>query len=162
GFLAFVVLPTLLSMVYFWLVAANQYVSEADFMVRSGQQSVVSSSGIAQLFGIGAAAQDQSDGYAIVDYLTSHDAVAAANAKLDLVSLFRRPEADWPAMLWYDRPPAETLNDYFRRQVHVTFNSDTGEAVLQVRAFRPGDAQRLAETLLALGEARANDMNQRM
>jgi capsular polysaccharide transport system permease protein len=161
GFLVFVVLPVLLCAIYYFGLAADQFQSEAHFLVRNGQQSAVSSTGIGQLFGIGGLPQDQSDGYAIVDYLGSHDAVAAANQRLDLVALFRRPEADPLARLWWDHPAAETLNAYFHRQVRVTFNPDSGEAVLVARAFRPADAKQLAETLLELGEARANTMNQR-
>jgi capsular polysaccharide transport system permease protein len=155
-----VVLPTLLVAAFQYLVAADQYESEAHFIVRGAQPSG-SASGLGQLLGLGGGNPSAAEAHGVGDYLLSHDAVAATGRSLDLPAIFRRPEADVVTRLWPARPAPETLLKYYRRQVAVRFDAETGITVLNVRAFRPADAHDLAETLLRLGEARINTLNQR-
>lgn len=163
GFLLVVALPTILSAVYFFGVAADQYESEAHFVVKTASQSNSGySSGLAQMFGMGAGLNpSQAESLSVGDYLTSHDAVAALGKRMDLVAIFRRPEADVISRLWYSEPTAEDLVKYYRQQVRVNFSSETGITTLVVRAFRPNDAHALAEALLEFGEERVNLLNQR-
>ncbi|WP_174263720.1 capsule biosynthesis protein [Hyphomicrobium sp. CS1BSMeth3] len=163
GFMLVVALPTLLSAVYFFAIAADQYESEAHFVVKTASQSNSGfNSGLAQMFGLGAGLNpSQSESLSVGDYLTSHDAVAALQRRMDLTAMFRRPEADVIARLWYSEPMAEDLARYYRRQVKVNFSSDTGITTLAVRAFRPEDAHALTEALLEFGEQRVNMLNQR-
>ncbi len=95
------------------------------------------------------------------DYLSSHDAVADLRKHLDLVAMFRRREADLFSRIWSDAPTAEYLLQYFRRQVSVSLDADTGITTLKVHAFRPEDAKQIAEALLELGERRVNVINAR-
>lgn len=159
--LLFVLLPTLLVAAFEYLVAADQYESEALFSVRSAQSAAGSPSALAQMMGLGApgAATDETRG--LKDYLTSHDAVAAIGRSIDLREIFRRPEADPVTRLWSADAPPETLLEYFRDQVSVGTGSDAGYLKLTVRAFRPEDARRVTELLLRLGEQRVNSLNQR-
>ena len=159
-FLLIVLLPTLLVAAFEYLVAADQYESEAHFIVR-GAESNGGGGGLGQLLGLGANTASAAEAHGVSDYLLSHDAVAAARRSIDLPAVFRRPEADVVTRLWHARPAPETLLKYYRRQVEVRFNSETGITTLSVRAFRPSDAHDLAETLLRLGEGRINTLNQR-
>ena len=160
GFYLAVVLPTLLSCVYFFAIASDQYESETHFMVRSSQQTMSAPSGIGQLFGLGGM-QSESESASIADYLNSHDAVETLNERINLVAMFRRPEADPLSRLPFAHPTSETLLKTYRRFVHVSLSDEGGEVYLNVRAFRPEDAKSIAENLLALGEARVNYMNAR-
>ncbi len=162
-FLTIVVTPTLLATLYYIGIAADQYVSEAHFVVKTAAQSNSAySGGIAQMFGMGGGLNpSQSDALSVGDYLTSHDAVAALRKQVDLVGIFRRPEADWISKLWYSEPTAEDLGKYYRQQVAVSFSSETGITTMSVRAFRPADAQMLTQALLDIGEQRVNLLNQR-
>jgi capsular polysaccharide transport system permease protein len=159
-FLLIVVLPTLLLTAGEYLIAADQYESEAHFVVRSNQGDTAASSSLGQMLGLGGG-PSPAEARSVGDYLTSHDAVAALQKKFDLAAIFRRPEADVFTRLHFAKPAAETLLKYYRHQVDVSYNNDTGITDLTVRAFRPKDAQVLAETLLELGEARVNTFNQR-
>ncbi|HWF01156.1 MAG TPA: capsule biosynthesis protein [Caulobacteraceae bacterium] len=161
-FFAVVVAPTLAAALFFFGIAANQYESDAHFVVKTATASYspAGAGGLGQLLGLGASTA-QTDSFSLADYLTSHDAVAAADRKLDLTGIFRRPEADPFSRLWYAHPKAETLLRYYRGHVHAAMNQDTGETVLTVRTFRPADSRALAETLLGLGEARVNEINAR-
>lgn len=162
-FLIVVVLPTLLAALYYFVIAADQYESEARFVVRSTQsQMPQGTGGLGQVLGLAGVLNDsQAQSFSVSDYLGSHDAVGALHDKVDLVSLFRRPEADFVSRLWWPDPSPETLLRYYRRQVTVSFSQDTGITTLRVHAFRPDDARELARWLLTFGELRVNAFNQR-
>lgn len=160
-FFLIVIVPTLLVATVQYFVVANQYESQADFIVRRGDQvGAVSGSGLGQLLGLGGAG-DGAEARSLVDYLTSHDAVAALRKDADLINVFRRQEADPISRLHSASPPSESLLKYFRRQVSISSDTDTGVTVLKARAFRPQDAQMLTERLLQLGEKQVNTYNQR-
>ena len=163
GFLLFVLLPTLLVTGYYFGIAADQFESEARFSVRSSAQSGGSSvSGIGQLLGMGTGLNPaQAESFSVGDYLESHDAVAALRERLPLIDMFRRPEADMVAKLWWPDPTAEGLLRYYHRQVKIAYNGETGITTLRVQAFRPDDSRKIAEVLLELGESRVNDLNRR-
>ena len=156
-----VLLPTLLTAGYLYLVAANQYESEAHFIVSSEASGGGSASGFGSLFGLTAGGSGQSQTMAVPDYLQSHEAVAELGRKLDLVAMFRRPEADILSRLRNPNPTPETLEKYLEKKVKVHHDADTGITELTVHAFRPGDAFAIANQLLQLGEVQVNRMNRR-
>lgn len=161
GFLLIVVLPTLILAGYYYLVASDQYESEAHFTVNAGGSSAIAPSGFGELVGLGVASQSQAAATSVADYMRSHDVVAQLVPRLDLVRMFRRPEADLVSELRDPAPTPELLLKYFRRMAQVRYDRDSGLTTLQVRAFRPDDAYALAQALLALGEKRVNAMNAR-
>ena len=81
--------------------------------------------------------------------------------KLNLVEIWRRPEADLVARLWDSDPPAERLLKYYKRMVNVSHDSSSGTVTLSVRAFRSEDAQAVAEALLTLSEGLVNRLGDR-
>src|SRR6202012_2816410 len=93
-FLFAVILPTILAAAYYYLIAANQYESEAHFIVKKHGQNSSVGSGLGELLGLGEGGVGQSEAHSVADYRISHDAVAALQRKIDLVAVFRRPEAD--------------------------------------------------------------------
>lgn len=156
-----VVLPTLLVAAYYYLIAADQFESEAHFIVSSNAASNQSGGSFGSLFGISAGGASQSQTMAVPDYLESHDAVAALNRRLDLVAIFRRPEADIVSRLHKAAPKPEELQKYFEKMVKVHYDTDTGITTLNVHAFRPVDAHAIADQLLQLSEEQVNRMNRR-
>ncbi|MDF0490485.1 capsule biosynthesis protein [Sphingomonas sp. H39-1-10] len=158
-FVLLVILPTLLAIAFEYLVAANQYESTAQFIVRTPQQAAPMNS-LGQMLGMAGSATN-SDVHSVDAYLLSHDAVDALG-RSRLIGMFRRPEADVATRLWFADPAPETLNDYYRKKVDISTASDTGITTLSVRGFRPADAKALADDLLKMGEQRVNLLNQRM
>jgi len=157
-----VVLPTLLVTAYYMLIAADQYESEAHFLVRSTQPSGQPSAGLSQALSmIGGVTGAPSDAGSVSDYLASHDAVAALAANKDLVGKFRRPEADLFSRLTPAKPTPERLLKFYRNQVKIRLDPDSGITAITVRAFRPEDSYELVNDLLTLGEQRVNTLNQR-
>ena len=92
------------------------------------------------------------------------DAIEELRGKLPLRSMFGREGADflarYPSILY--SPEEEKFYRYFQRMVSVILTDKTGISTLRVRAFRPEDAQQIAQALLSLGEDLVNRINQRM
>jgi capsular polysaccharide transport system permease protein len=157
-----VVLPTLVVGGYLFLIASNQYESEAHFLVRSSNSTPTPSIGISQaLSSVTGISGAQNEAMSVADYLTSHDVVATLRRNDQLVERFHRPDADFLSRLWSADPTPELLLSYYQRQVKVEFNTETGITTLRVHSFRPDDSYQLAEKLLELGEQRVNQLNAR-
>lgn len=161
-FSVFVLAPTVALAAYLWLVAADQYVSEARIVVRDGATENAQASGLGSVIGMaGALTSGQVDAMSVVDYLQSLDAVNALKAAVPLVDIYRRPEADPVARLRYSNPEPERLHDYYGSMVSVRYNGDTAITTISAKAFRPADAKAVTSQLLALAEKRINVMNAR-
>jgi capsular polysaccharide transport system permease protein len=161
SFLLAVVLPTILAATWLFGFAANQFDSEARFLVRARQTNQGAGGIEAMMQGAGFA-RGSEDAMGVRDYLESHDAVAALRKRVPLVDIFRRPEADVVARLWWSDPSAERLLDYFRRMVTAQYDQTSGITTLKVKSFRPEDSQALAGELLALSEELVNRLNLRL
>jgi capsular polysaccharide transport system permease protein len=164
NFLLIVILPTLIVTAYFGLVASNQYESEADFIVRQTADSPAPIAGLNQALSLvgGGATESQTEALSVSDYLLSHDAVSALRARSQLVDRFSRSDVDPLSRLWSADPKPESLLKYYRRQVDVEYNTETGITALRVRAFSPQDAYAISNAMLQLGEERVNALNVRL
>lgn len=161
-FLLLVVLPTLISAIYFYGFAAGQYVSEARFVVRGQQESRGSSSSIGEMLGAAAGfKQAPAEALTVRDYLESHDALEALKQRTGLIEIYRRPEADFLARLWSPNLPAELMELYYHHMNTVVVDNTSGITTVRSRAFRPEDAQRVAEAQLRLSEEFVNKLSSR-
>ena len=164
SFLLLVLLPTLIVAIYLFGIASGQYRSEAQFVVRGLESQTPRASGVGQLLGITASlSPGQQEAQSIREYLRSHDAIRGLRREgLDLVGIYRRPGTDIFSGLWSASPPSETLLDYYRDHVEIAYDPDDNITRVSVLAFRPSDAQAIAQALLRLGEARVNAYNARL
>lgn len=155
--------PTILLASYLYLMASDQYRSEAHFLVNSGSGGAsVPTSGLGQMLGMSAALSGAGgEILSVTDYLQSNDAVETLRAQADLVNVFRRPGTDIFSRIWAENPTPEALLRYYRGKVSVHYDRDSGITTLDVRTFRSKDSYRIAEALLRLGEKRINEMNRR-
>ncbi|HEV7265258.1 MAG TPA: capsule biosynthesis protein [Falsiroseomonas sp.] len=168
-FLLLVLLPTLAAGVYYAGFAANIYESEARFQVRNRASSSGTSPmdlaggriGAMSSALTGSARPSSEESQAVAAWIDSHAAIAALQREIDLVELWRRPEADPIARLWWEEPQLEWLLWYFRRRVQVSFDAETGVMTLRAHAFRPDDAQLLAQQVLRLSEELVNTLSAR-
>ncbi len=162
-YMILVLLPTLLLGAYYAVVAADLYESEARFLVRArAAPSLSGAAAAASMFGGGGGLRAGTEEIrAVNDFVLSHDAVSSLRRTLDLVGIWRRPEADLVSMLWWSDPEAERLLRYYRRRVTVEFDIETGISTLRILAYRPADARDIAEQLLALSEDLVNRFSTR-
>lgn len=161
GSLLCVVLPTLLATIYYFLIAADLYASEARIVVRSPSRMQVG--GIAGFLQGTAISRAQDDVYSVHDFILSRDALAALQKRLDLRAIFSRPGADfvarYPNLL--QRDSAEDFYKYYLHRVDVVFDATSGICTVVVKAFRPEDAQAVAAALLDESEGLVNRLNER-
>ena len=158
-----VIVPTALASFYYFTIAADQYVSEARFVVRSAGGGHPSGLGTL-LQGAGVTRADD-DTYAVQEYITSRDALRKLSDMTDVRAMFARPEADalarFPSPFPFNHETFEHLYKYYGRHVEALYDSTTGVTDLTVRAFRAEDAELLAKNLLAASEQLVNQMNDR-
>lgn len=161
-FLLAVVLPTLLVAGYYFLIAADQYESEAHFMVRAAETTPAAGTGLGQVLSMAAGpTTSQTEAMSVADYMTSHDVVAALQRRVGLKERFQRPEADIVSRLRGDRVTPERLLKYYLKQVEVHYSTDKAITSVTVRSFRPQDSYDIIRAILALGEQRVNALNLR-
>lgn len=157
-----VVIPTLLVGAYLYIFASDQYESEAHFLVHGSDNAPQPGIGVNQVISMATGiSAGQNEAMSVADYLTSHNAVDRLRREDKLVEKFQRPDVDLVSRLWGENPTPERLLSYYRRQVGIEYNTETGITVLKVHGFTPSDSYQLARKLLTMGEERINDLNAR-
>jgi capsular polysaccharide transport system permease protein len=162
-FIVVVAIPTLAASVYYLLIAAPLYVSEARFVVRQRSQPQPAALGtVLQSVGLNLG-ESQTDAYEVHEYMLSRDAVQDLIRSHGLRAILDRPEADFLAR--FPRPfegdKFENLYKSYQRFVTVGYDANTGISTVRVEGFRSGDAREIAEALLSGGEALVNRLNER-
>jgi capsular polysaccharide transport system permease protein len=161
NFALIVVVPTIIFAAYQYLIASDLYETTSEFLVKSGESSQAPVGGFGDVLGIGVRTQSQTEILSVPDYLESHEVLAALQKRVNLVQIFRRPEADIFTRLSESNPDPETLLKYYRTKVEIRHDGDTGIMHISVRTYRPQDSFLIGQLLLALGERKINEMNQR-
>ena len=156
-----VVLPTILSVLYFGFLASDVYVSESRFIVRSPDKPAISGVGLL-LKGAGfTSAGDEI--FAAQSFVTSRDALRA----LDRHGDFHRSYGDGAVSVFDRFNPIggggsfEQLYKYYQGKVGVDHDTASSITTLTVRAFSARDAQRFNEQLLEMAEQTVNRLNDR-
>jgi capsular polysaccharide transport system permease protein len=161
-FLLIVFLPTLLTAGYLYLIAADQYESEAHFLVRTTTPQALPGTGVSQVLSMATGLSSaQSEAMSVADYLTSHDVVSTLRKQDRLVERFHTADADFFSRLRQADPTDERLLKFYRKQVKVEYSTETGITTLKVHSFRPQDSYEIVRKLLTLGEQRVNMLNVR-
>jgi capsular polysaccharide transport system permease protein len=161
-FWAVVGLPTLIAGVYFFGIASELYLSEVKFIVHGPAKGPASA--LSAMLESAASSAVSEDTYAVHEYLMSRDAVRRLEREDDLRSLLGRPEGDLISRFpgaWFWRKDFEALYKAYSRFVSVEVATQSGVSTLQVKAYRPEDAQRIATALLMFGEQLVNALNER-
>jgi capsular polysaccharide transport system permease protein len=158
SFLVVVMMPTALAAVYYLLIAADQYVAEFRFGLRSAEPAQAENT---TLLAVNAAPlQTALDSYAVAQYIASRAIVDDLDHRLDLRRMFSTAAADWPARLQLPIT-VEELVTYWQRQLDAFFDPVNGTIIVRVRAFTPTEALRLAQAVLASSERLVNVLSER-
>lgn len=160
-FIGLVAVPVALASIYFGFIASDIYVSEARFIIRSATNSDLTGfAALVQNQGMSRAADET---YAVNEYFRSRDALRVLLDGHQLAEVLSRPEADFISRFpnFYSKDTRESLHRHFRSMVTAEVEASTGLSRLEVAAFRPEDAQRIASALLASAEALINRLNDR-
>jgi capsular polysaccharide transport system permease protein len=155
SFVFVVFFPVVMSALYLWGKAADQYVSTVGFSVRREEVS----SAMDLLGGLtGLSKSSSSDTDILYEFLRSQKLVADIQAKLDLRAIWSKPEAD--SIYRFDPAGSiEDLVDYWSKMVRVSYDSSTGLIEVKVLAFAPQDATMIASALLTESSEMINDLS---
>lgn len=162
-FLVTVVVPTLVAVLYYGLVAADVYVSESRFVVRS-QQKQESASLLSSFLQGTSFGRSQDDAWIVTDYIESMDALRALDAGEALRKRFGAPNGDVLSRfpLTGRHSSYEDFLQFYRNHiVAVVHDSTTGITTLRTSAFEPASAHQINEKLLSMSEALVNELNRR-
>jgi capsular polysaccharide transport system permease protein len=160
-FLATVVLPTILAILYFGFFASDVYVSETQFVVRRPDKPATSGLGV--LLKSTGFSNANDEVYAAQDYVRSRDALRALNKNGTVAEAYGR--RDISIFNRFDplglNGTFEDLYRYYQGKVSIQYDATSSIVQVSVRAFRPEDAFRFNRQLLALAEGLINRLNNR-
>ena len=160
-FLATVVLPTLLALIYYGLLASDVYISESHFVIRSPERQSTSPLGFI-LKGAGFS-RAEDDAHAVQNFMLSRDAVRALDGELGIKQAYSAADLDllsrFPGLDWDDS--FENFHRYFQKQVTIQLDPTSSISILTVRAFSAQQAEAINRRLLELGEQLVNRLNER-
>lgn len=157
SFVLMAIVPWIAVVSYLFVVAEDQYHSVAGFTVRSQEQSGANDliGGLVQFAGGSVA----SDSDILYEFIQSQEMVQAVNERIDLREHYSQHwPSDWAFSIWPDAT-MEDLIWYWNRMVGVSYDSSTGLTEVQVKAFDPDMAQRIAQAVVSESQSRINDLN---
>lgn len=159
----FVLLPTFISITYYCIVAAPQYISTTKFNVvveNSGSANLLSGSLGLALGGV-VGHSDMSEAFVVKEFLKSQDIVEILEKKINLLKVFNHKDADF----WAKPPKNPSIEEfliYYKEMVDVSLNEIDGFITVNVAAFSPEDAQKIAESIMVEAEDFVNKRSERI
>jgi capsular polysaccharide transport system permease protein len=166
-----VVLPTLLSALYFGPIASNIYTSESRLVLRTPEKQQSSSSGVSALLqGAGGAAaggsHSQADPYSVMSFILSRDALKQLNDELHLDKKFGSKDVDivkrFAGLDWWNNSFESLYYYYTGNIVLVVVDPLSSIVTVTVTAFNPDDAYQIDERLVKMSEELINKINERL
>jgi len=158
-FLAVVIIPTIISAIYFGIFASDIYVSESRFVVKAPKQAA--SDGVGLLLQSAGFNNANDELYTTADYIMSRSALQQLNKDGAVVAAYTAP-----SISVFDRFNPLGLNESFEKlfkyylgHVQVTSDSRSAISTLVVRAYSSKDAFKLNSRLLELAEEMVNRLN---
>src|SRR5665213_1760746 len=159
-FFFLVVVPTLFAIVYYGFIASDRYVSTAQVTIEdvSNPGSSPMNSAMITNTSSGMSASDVVLLSAIANYMNSHNIVNELQKQLNLRKMWSTSQADWLSRL-RGNANNEDIYDYFQSRVLPSFDQSTGLITLTVEAFRPEEAQMVANAIIALSTKRFAELD---
>lgn len=163
-FIASVIVPTLISIVYFGVLANDVYISESRFVVRSSSDSGPSPiAAVLGQAGLGGGSSGGSEGNDTVsEYVESRRALEEANQDAFVENSYTDPD-----VFFFDRfgvltgRSQEELYNYFLGKVSIAQGLTGQVMTLRVSAFDPVKAQEINSRLLLQSEELVNSLSER-
>ena len=161
-FVLTVILPTTIAIIYYGIFAADVFISESRFVLRSPQKSSQAGLVGALLQGTGFT-HSQDDAYSVHDYIKSRDALseldlnlklkeAFSSKKIDLISRFSGLDGD---------NSFEEFHKFYQKHVVTEYDTSSSITVLKTSAFTAKDAYLMNVELLDMSEKLVNQLNNR-
>lgn len=161
----FVILPSIAYALYLFLLASDQYMSEARFAIHSSQVVALSDSGStsssSSAGNMGAPSLAGQEAFVVADYIRSAAILGDIGSSIDVKAIYNRPEIDFYSRLG-QKVSRERLLDYWKGKVATFVDGPSGTVTVTVRAFRQVDARDLLQAIISASEKLVNGMSQRV
>ncbi|WP_332813511.1 chain-length determining protein [Ramlibacter sp.] len=149
-----------LSTIYWLLIAADRYVSEARVVLERSELSGGQTMDFASMIG-SATGGHRPDQLLLRDHLRSVDMLKKLEAKLKLRDHYAT-HGDWLSRLWDTDAPIESLHEYFQSRVNIELDEFSGVLVIGAQAYTPEMARDISAALLAEGERHMNGLGHQL
>ncbi|MDI1295697.1 MAG: hypothetical protein PSY12_07395 [bacterium] len=160
-FIATVVVPTIIAIIYFGLIASDVYISESRFVIRSPEKQAPSA--LDSLFRGSGVSMAGDEIFTVQSYIESRDALKALNRDGTAMRAYTNPGIDM-----FGRFGAlggdnsfESFYKYYGKRVKIEHESASTISTMYVRAYTARDAYLMNEKLLQQAEALVNHINNR-
>ena len=156
-----VILPTVTSILYFGMIAQDQYISESSFIVRSAQKQN-GLTGLDALFQSSGLSRSQADIYAVQEYIRSRTALDTLSKQLPVRSYYEEKGDIFSRFngLGFEGSQ-EAFYLYFRQKLNINLDNVSGITTLRVQSFDANESQQINQALLKKGEDLINKINDR-
>ena len=156
-----VIVPTLVSVVYFGVMASDRYTSQSSFVVRS-PKSQSSLSGLGAILQGTGFTRAQDDIYTVQEYMRSRSSLEELRQSLPVREFYEAKGDVFSRFNGFGfRGEEEAFYQYYRDQLNITFDAVSGISTLNVTAFDAAESQKINSALLKQGEALINQLNDR-
>jgi capsular polysaccharide transport system permease protein len=158
----FVLLPTLISAIYFGLIASSRYASETQAVVSAEQDAAGSilaglvGGGIGGLLGGGGG--NASQGQVLVAFVQSTEMLQELEDKIGFSKMYMGSDIDFLSRLPEDAS-FEDRFEYFKRRLSVEWDGQSQIVKIRVEVFNPDNAPKILKMITALSETKLNAMS---
>lgn len=161
-YILLVLFPTIIAALYYGLYASDEFISEAKYAVRSNNDS--GSVGILDTFsslGLGSSSNSSDDAMVVRDYIMSRSMLQKLSKLLPIKEHYSSSDIDYFARL----DPDSTFEDflaYYDDKIQVDVDTSSHITTLQVSAYSPEMAKKIADAIIQLSEELVNTMSDRI
>jgi capsule polysaccharide export protein KpsE/RkpR len=162
SFLVACVVPSLLAIIYFGVIASDHYVSESRFTIREWRQVGSTQAGDPLKIITGARADDEV--LALHEFLRGRDALRLLDAATGFGKLYGSPRVDFINRfggLLGRGEGLDALHAHYLQHVSVDYDAKSRVSVLRVKGYAPEDVWRINAALVDMAEKFLNENSQR-
>ena len=159
-FVAFVVVAAIVLGIYYFILAAPMYVSEASFSIRGRDAPSAAGSLLASLGGAGGGGDSptSTDTAELQTYIGSYEMAEKLDQQFHLREEFSRPRLDF--LNWMPRNASkDRYLSFYKKMVRVSIDHDTNLINVKVKSFDPKMAQTIAAALLEISSDYLNNLS---
>ena len=154
---AFVLFPTLLVSLYYYLVATPMYATKAEFVI---QQAENPATGLGSMFR-GTQFATSQDSIAVQGFLQSRDAMLRLDRDLGFKAHFAQPGVD-PIQRIDATATNEEVYRLYKRNVKIGYDPTEGIIKMEVIAADPALSQKFSEALIGYAEEQVDNLSARL
>jgi capsular polysaccharide transport system permease protein len=157
SFMRFVVLPTVLTALYLYLVSTPLYEARSVFAVQTSAEK--GGNEISGVIGTTVLSESVKDAFMLREYIESREMMKRLNEEHSFMEAFRSDQMDPIARLYTSNFLQIDEYHYYRRRVHATVDIQQGILRLFVQALGAEETRRISSTILSNAEAHLNQIS---